>query len=56
MKRRLREDGEPALGAWLMSASPICAEALGWAGFDFLVVDWSIRRSTSAPRSRSCRR
>jgi 2-keto-3-deoxy-L-rhamnonate aldolase RhmA len=39
LKRRLREDGAPALGVWVMSASPLCAEALGWAGFDFLVVD-----------------
>ncbi|WP_374402890.1 HpcH/HpaI aldolase/citrate lyase family protein [Niveibacterium sp.] len=30
---------EPAWGSWLMSATPNTAEALGWAGFDFLVVD-----------------
>lgn len=27
------------LGSWLSAASPTVAEALGWAGFDFLVVD-----------------
>ena len=29
----------PIWGSWLMSATPTSAEALGWAGFDFLVVD-----------------
>ncbi len=29
----------PPLGSWLMAASPITAEAMGWAGFDWLVVD-----------------
>jgi 2-keto-3-deoxy-L-rhamnonate aldolase RhmA len=29
----------PPLGTWLMSAAPAPAEALGHAGFDFLVVD-----------------
>jgi len=38
-KARLRETGEPPLGTWLMSAAPSTAEALGHAGFDFLVVD-----------------
>lgn len=28
-----------AYGAWLMTASPTAAEALGYAGYDFLVVD-----------------
>lgn len=29
----------PPLGSWLMAASPVTAEAMGWAGFDFLVLD-----------------
>ncbi|MDE2347377.1 MAG: 2-dehydro-3-deoxyglucarate aldolase [Gammaproteobacteria bacterium] len=29
----------PLLGTWLMSAAPAVAEALGFCGFDFLVVD-----------------
>jgi 2-dehydro-3-deoxyglucarate aldolase/4-hydroxy-2-oxoheptanedioate aldolase len=29
----------PIWGSWLMSATPTTAEAMGWAGFDFLVVD-----------------
>lgn len=29
----------PPLGSWLMAASPITAEAMGWAGFDWLLVD-----------------
>jgi 2-dehydro-3-deoxyglucarate aldolase/4-hydroxy-2-oxoheptanedioate aldolase len=29
----------PPLGTWLMAAAPATAEALGWGGFDFLVVD-----------------
>ena len=29
----------PAWGSWLVSTAPTTAEALGWAGFDFLVVD-----------------
>jgi 4-hydroxy-2-oxoheptanedioate aldolase len=29
----------PPLGTWLMSAAPAVAEALGFCGFDFLVVD-----------------
>jgi 2-dehydro-3-deoxyglucarate aldolase/4-hydroxy-2-oxoheptanedioate aldolase len=31
--------GPAPVGTWLMSAAPTTAEALGWAGFDFLVVD-----------------
>jgi 2-dehydro-3-deoxyglucarate aldolase/4-hydroxy-2-oxoheptanedioate aldolase len=31
--------GTPQVGAWLMSAAPSTAEALGCVGFDFLVVD-----------------
>jgi 2-keto-3-deoxy-L-rhamnonate aldolase RhmA len=27
------------LGTWISSASPIVAEAMGWVGFDFLVLD-----------------
>ena len=30
---------QPLLGTWLMSAAPSVAEALGYCGFDFLVVD-----------------
>ena len=37
-KHALRE-GRTLFGAWLMSGSPATAEALGVAGFDFLVVD-----------------
>jgi 4-hydroxy-2-oxoheptanedioate aldolase len=37
-KRALR-DASPPIGTWLMSAAPSTAEALGCAGFDFLVVD-----------------
>src|SRR4051794_7715787 len=29
----------PPLGTWLMAAAPATAEALGYSGFDFLVVD-----------------
>lgn len=31
--------GTPMLGTWLMSAAPAAAEALGFCGFDFLVID-----------------
>jgi 2-keto-3-deoxy-L-rhamnonate aldolase RhmA len=31
--------GHPPLGTWVMSASPIVAEAIGCAGFDWAVVD-----------------
>ena len=31
--------GRPLLGCWLMSASATCAEAVGWCGLDFTVVD-----------------
>lgn len=31
--------GQPLVGTWFMSASPVLAEALGHAGFDFLVLD-----------------
>ena len=27
------------VGSWIMSASPLAAEAIGWAGFDWAVVD-----------------
>ena len=33
------EAGPVPLGTWLMAAAPATAEALGHAGFDFLVVD-----------------
>ncbi len=37
-KQALRA-GPPPLGTWLMSGAPATAEALGCAGFDFLVLD-----------------
>ncbi len=37
-KRALTSGGTP-IGAWLVSAAPAAAEALGCLGFDFLVVD-----------------
>jgi 2-dehydro-3-deoxyglucarate aldolase/4-hydroxy-2-oxoheptanedioate aldolase len=37
-KRAIRES-RTLFGAWLMSSTPATAEALGCAGFDFLVVD-----------------
>jgi 2-dehydro-3-deoxyglucarate aldolase/4-hydroxy-2-oxoheptanedioate aldolase len=38
-KARLTDGSAPQLGTWLMSAAPSTAEALGFCGFDFLVVD-----------------
>ena len=39
-KRWLKGEGpRPPLGTWLMAAAPSTAEALGYTGFDFLVVD-----------------
>lgn len=38
-KARLRQGGPVPLGTWLMAAAPATAEAMGHAGFDFLVVD-----------------
>jgi len=37
-KRALARDATP-IGVWLMSGAPATAEALGYAGFDFVVVD-----------------
>lgn len=39
--RRLLESaaGKAPIGTWIMSASPLVAEAIGYAGFDFGVVD-----------------
>jgi len=37
--KRAIVSGKPPIGAWLMSAAPSTAEALGCVGFDFLVVD-----------------
>ncbi|MGH8852613.1 MAG: HpcH/HpaI aldolase family protein [Casimicrobiaceae bacterium] len=37
--KRAIKSGRTPLGAWLSSGSPATAEALGCAGFDFLVVD-----------------
>jgi 2-dehydro-3-deoxyglucarate aldolase/4-hydroxy-2-oxoheptanedioate aldolase len=34
-----RSDAPPLLGSWIMSAAPTTAEAMGWCGYDFLVVD-----------------
>lgn len=39
-KRWLQGAGpKPPLGTWLMAAAPATAEAMGYTGFDFLVVD-----------------
>jgi 4-hydroxy-2-oxoheptanedioate aldolase len=38
LKRALR-DGRPQIGLWTQLASPIAAEVLAGAGFDFLVLD-----------------
>lgn len=39
-KTWLRGEGpRPPLGTWLMAAAPATAEAMGYSGFDFLVVD-----------------
>lgn len=35
----LNSPARPAVGSWLMSASATVAEAMGYCGFDFLVVD-----------------
>jgi 4-hydroxy-2-oxoheptanedioate aldolase len=37
--KRAIVSGKPPIGTWLSSGSPSTAEALGCAGFDFLVVD-----------------
>ncbi len=37
--KRMLIEGRTIFGAWLMSGTPTTAEALGCAGFDFLVVD-----------------
>lgn len=37
--KRGLDAGQPLVGTWFMSASPVLAEALGHAGFDFLVLD-----------------
>lgn len=37
--KRLHDAGETALGAWLLSSSPDAAEAMAWAGLDFIVID-----------------
>jgi len=38
LKQRLR-DGRKALGAWLFTDSPVAAEILGQAGYDFVLID-----------------
>lgn len=37
--RLVQPQAAPPLGSWLMSGAPAVAEALGYCGFDFLVVD-----------------
>src|SRR6266508_6417829 len=37
--KRAIASGKTPIGAWLVSAAPSAAEALGYIGFDFLVVD-----------------
>lgn len=37
--RLARPQKTPMVGTWLMSAAPAIAEALGFCGFDFLVID-----------------
>ncbi len=39
LKAALRARERVPLGTWVMSASNVIAEAIGWAGFDFAVVD-----------------
>ncbi|CAH1044409.1 HpcH/HpaI aldolase family protein [Halomonas sp. TD01] len=38
-KQWLHDPAKVPVGTWLMTASPNVAEAIGWAGFDFLVLD-----------------
>lgn len=38
-KQWLCDPAKVPVGTWLMTASPNVAEAIGWAGFDFLVLD-----------------
>ncbi|WBX84511.1 HpcH/HpaI aldolase family protein [Sphingosinicella microcystinivorans] len=38
-KRTLADTAQTPIGTWLMSGAPSTAEALGFCGFDFLVVD-----------------
>lgn len=38
-KVRIAAGGKTPIGTWLMAAAPATAEAMGHAGFDFLVVD-----------------
>lgn len=40
LRQLLRSSGgHPPLGTWVVSASPLAAEAIGWAGFDWGVLD-----------------
>jgi 2-keto-3-deoxy-L-rhamnonate aldolase RhmA len=39
LKATLRARERVPLGTFMMSASNVIAEAIGWAGFDFAVVD-----------------
>jgi 2-dehydro-3-deoxyglucarate aldolase/4-hydroxy-2-oxoheptanedioate aldolase len=39
LKAALKARGRAPLGTWVMSGSNAVAEAIGWAGFDFAVVD-----------------
>lgn len=48
-KKDLRRTN-PMLGVWAMSGSPVAAEALGFAGYDFVVVDME-HGPNDAPRA-----
>lgn len=48
-KRDLRR-ADPMLGVWAMSGSPVAAEALGYAGYDFVVLDME-HGPNDAPRA-----
>lgn len=50
-KRGLRE-AKPMIGTWFMSGSPTLAEAMGCAGFDFLVLDME-HSAVDAPQALS---
>ena len=54
----LARGGSPPIGTWVMSASPIVAEAVGTAGFDWGVLDMTqVPMGGLPPRaSRRCRK
>ena len=39
LNRAAEDPSRPPLGTWLMAAQPAVAEAIGYAGFDWGVVD-----------------